>query len=417
MLTKLITFVAALFIALPVYAQGTPKTKSAIDAEINAVFPDNVTGAITPAAVRGAFHDFNASWQQYTGVNPQAGTSYTVQNIDYGRLVTFNNSGSIAVSLPDPSTAGFTPFNVYIANIGTGLITVTPTSGTVGGQTSINIAATQSVWFISDGTNYQVVYNAVATGTSGPLPIPITWLGAKCDGTTNDATAINAVAALGATIYIPAGATCYTTSAINITVSGTQLFGVNEETSCLSSGTANAPVVSVSAVNNIGIHDICIKHKAGVSPSSPGHGIVFNGETEETSVYNVDIGNNYIGFLGQTTNYSTIHNVYSHNNASHGFYFANSTTIGVSGNPVQWIVDGTLSNANNRQRLHHHRCGRNGVTQVTLGNWSNISSFGNHGIWSIGAGLRGARTGLPHDEFFPGRRRDRRSRKPGNQYR
>lgn len=170
MLTKLVTFIAAIFIALPVYAQGTPKTKSAIDAEINAVFPDNVTGAITPAAVRGAFHDFNASWQQYTGVNAQAGTSYTFQASDYGQLVTFNNSGAVAVTLPQ-AIGLFFPWNVTVSNYGAGTVTITPQGGsTINGGSSLAIATNGSVNIVSNGTNY-LTTNDFTTIFASPPPI------------------------------------------------------------------------------------------------------------------------------------------------------------------------------------------------------------------------------------------------------
>ena len=106
--------------------------------------------------------------------------------------------------------------------------------------------------------------------------------GAVCDGTTDDHTAINTALAAGGAVSIPPGKTCITSTALNITVSGTQLFGSGMKSSCLSSSTANAIVISVAAgVNNVSIHDLCVKHKAGVTPTSPGDGIFFNGETRK----------------------------------------------------------------------------------------------------------------------------------------
>ena len=57
---------------------GTPKSKPALSAEIGNCFPDNVVGLITPALVRSCMQDFLVSWQQYSGVNLQTGTSYAV---------------------------------------------------------------------------------------------------------------------------------------------------------------------------------------------------------------------------------------------------------------------------------------------------------------------------------------------------
>src|SRR6185437_8797867 len=91
--------IAAFLLPWTSYAQ-TPHTKSSLQTEIGTSLGDNNSNQITPAIVRGVLNDMVASWQQYSSVNAQSGTSYTIQTSDYGKLVTFTNASSVAVTLP-----------------------------------------------------------------------------------------------------------------------------------------------------------------------------------------------------------------------------------------------------------------------------------------------------------------------------
>lgn len=93
-------------------------------------------------------------------VNPQTGTTYTFLCTppDNGKLVTFRNAASVAVTLPRASTQCFsTGWYVYVANAGVGAVTITPTTSQIASAAS-GILTTGSGWMIiSDGTNYQVI--------------------------------------------------------------------------------------------------------------------------------------------------------------------------------------------------------------------------------------------------------------------
>jgi hypothetical protein len=142
-------------------------TKPSITTQIANCFPDNSTGAITPAIVRGCLDNIVNSYQQYAGVNPQVGTSYALQTTDYGQLVTFTNASSVAVTLPR-ATGSFATWNAYVSNLGTGTVTVTPTTSTINGSSSLTLATGQTAWIVSDETNYQVWLGA--NSGSGFLP-------------------------------------------------------------------------------------------------------------------------------------------------------------------------------------------------------------------------------------------------------
>jgi len=150
-------FILAIFLlASPAFGQSTPKSKGVLNSEISSSFPDNTTGAITPAIVRNVFNDFVASWQQYTAVNSQIGTTYAVVGSDYGQVIATNNANPIAVTAPQP-TGSFITFNFYLTNVGAGTATVTATGGTIDGAANKSVPQNSTFWFVSDGTgtNYK----------------------------------------------------------------------------------------------------------------------------------------------------------------------------------------------------------------------------------------------------------------------
>lgn len=156
---RTIAAIAFLCVLVPAHAQ---KTKSQLQGEINTNFPDQNNGAITPSIARTTFNDFLNSWQQFAGVNAQIGTTYTILASDYGQLVTFNNSGSVAISLPQ-AISGFASFNFFAENLGSGLVTITPTISTINGAPALTLATGQSVYIVSDGANYQIIRSGFST--------------------------------------------------------------------------------------------------------------------------------------------------------------------------------------------------------------------------------------------------------------
>lgn len=128
--------------------------------------------------------DYAAS--QTGGVNNQTGTTYAVVAADSGKLITFNNASAVAVTLPAASSF---PTNTAFefADIGAGAATITPTTSTINGSSSLVLNQNRSVAIFSDGVNYQV-----SVGGSGTLITPAT----IAEGGTGSATATAARTAL-----------------------------------------------------------------------------------------------------------------------------------------------------------------------------------------------------------------------------
>jgi hypothetical protein len=121
-----------------------------------------------------------------TAVNAQAGTTYAVLATDGAKLLTFSSASSVAVSLSAASTAGFgAGWFFYVQATGAGSVTITPTTSTIDGATSIVLTQGQGVKIWSNGTNYftmrgmgltanqTITHTGDVTG-SGTTSIPLT---------------------------------------------------------------------------------------------------------------------------------------------------------------------------------------------------------------------------------------------------
>lgn len=99
-------------------------------------------------------------------VNAQTGTSYTFLITDRGKLVTFSNGSSIAVTLPQATAAGsfLSGWNVNVVNLGAGTVTITPTTSTINGAATITLLQNEGALIFSDDTNYSALKSSVGTG-------------------------------------------------------------------------------------------------------------------------------------------------------------------------------------------------------------------------------------------------------------
>lgn len=93
--------------------------------------------------------------------NAQTGTSYTFLDGDRAKLVTASNAAAQAYTLPQAGAASAFQAGWYsdIKNNSTalaGIVTITPTTSTINGATTLQLIPGQGVRIVSDGTNYQV---------------------------------------------------------------------------------------------------------------------------------------------------------------------------------------------------------------------------------------------------------------------
>lgn len=93
-------------------------------------------------------------------INAQIGTTYTILSSDLGKLVTFANASSIAVTVPQATSTFGAGASFDVQNVGTnpggGIVTLTPTTSTVNGKASLAVPPGKGCTLVSDGTNWQV---------------------------------------------------------------------------------------------------------------------------------------------------------------------------------------------------------------------------------------------------------------------
>src|ERR1051325_4066262 len=106
-------------------------------------------------------------------VNSQTGTTYTFSFADRGKLVTFNNASPVTVTLPQATAGGSfrSGWTTFVYNLGAGTVTITPTTSTINGASSITIATGEGATIFSNGTNYLALRTTVGgtvTTTGSP---------------------------------------------------------------------------------------------------------------------------------------------------------------------------------------------------------------------------------------------------------
>jgi len=87
-------------------------------------------------------------------VNPQTGTTYTVQSTDFRKLVTHTNASPVAVTLPQAGVNFPADWFYETQNRGAGAVTITPTTSTIDGASSLVVSQNEGVRIFSDGSNY-----------------------------------------------------------------------------------------------------------------------------------------------------------------------------------------------------------------------------------------------------------------------
>lgn len=148
-------------------------------------------------------------------VNTQTGTTYTVLNSDCGKLVTFSNGSSVAVTLPQAGASSLfaAGCEIRFANRGAGTVTVTPTTSTIDGQASVAIASGGGFVVNSSGGQWYSYGRGAAAPSSGT--VTSVSAGAGMDFSTITATGAVAASAtlrtVGISFIIDGGGSAITT--------------------------------------------------------------------------------------------------------------------------------------------------------------------------------------------------------------
>lgn len=150
----------------------TPTT-STIDGAATLVLPPN-TGAMvfSDGTNYTTMRGIGSLWSATT-VNAQVGTSYTMLLTDIGKITTFSNASAIAVTLPQATGTFGAGSTLLLENKGAGTVTVTPTTSTIDGATTVTLVTNQGIILFSDGTNYTSFRGTGSASTLAPLVVSV----------------------------------------------------------------------------------------------------------------------------------------------------------------------------------------------------------------------------------------------------
>jgi hypothetical protein len=96
-------------------------------------------------------------------VNSQTGTSYAIADSDRGKVITASNAAAQAYTIAQAGASsqfvnGWCAEIINISTTVVGVVTITPTTSTIDGGSTLVLVPGQRAKICSDGTNYQVPY-------------------------------------------------------------------------------------------------------------------------------------------------------------------------------------------------------------------------------------------------------------------
>ena len=200
--------------------------------------------------------------------------------------------------------------------------------------------------------------------------VTIKMTGAKCDGVTDDTTALNALLAANRTVTIPAGTgVCRTSAALNVTLDNTVLAGAGYNSATFQSTSATDPVFRVGpGTSHVTLRGFSVDRTA--TPGATAHGIDITAGGIFAVVADIKATNHYYGFaLGGIAYGQAISNI-AQNNYSDGFHLSANASAPNS----QWTLDRNLSQANDGWG---YNAASSGSTPMILLPWMNVTSFAN----------------------------------------
>lgn len=202
-------------------------------------------------------------------------TTDTITSTDKGTIVTESNASSVAVAI---TTAGFVSTDYFtVKNLGAGVATYTPSSGTIDGAATLVCPQNQSADLYFDGTNYKSLgktcgLGALATVTPGANVA--TAAGVALSGAGGLTSTIASGTAVLGTSAISSGAcaTVVTVSATNVATTDVVSFGYNGDPTAVTGygASATGAVLSIypyPTSGNVNVK-VCNSSSGSITPSA-----------------------------------------------------------------------------------------------------------------------------------------------------
>lgn len=183
-------FIAGLLLALafvlPAQAQQSINVhKATIGTLVYDSTAGNVAGGCT--ALSGTFPKQTITGA--AGVDARTTTSEAIADSDRCKLVTFSNGSAVAATIAQAGSGGnfAAGWLAHVVNLGAGTVTLTPTTSTINGASSLALATGQGADIYSNGANYFAQVGKSSGAGSGDVVGPGSAVDNNCvafDGTT-----------------------------------------------------------------------------------------------------------------------------------------------------------------------------------------------------------------------------------------
>jgi len=208
---------------------------------------------------------------------------------------------------------------------------------------------------------------------------------AKCDGATDDTVAINAALAANTHVRLPAG-NCLISNRLTFGRVINYLSGQGQGSTFLTNTSSGNPSIACGPnASTFGLHDLTIDRN--VTPVSGGTGIDCVKRLDFGDIYDITVQRNHTEALLGPVGYGRI--ARSIFQSSHGFPLLLTNTPTNGG--IQWQISDILVGGGDQSCMAVLASPPppgtpGGVTGISLGQWTNISSFGcsGYGIAVVG---------------------------------
>lgn len=212
-----------------------------------------VTSVATSCGATGGTITTSGTIKAAVTASSQTGANYAFQDSDCGKLINLSNASAQAPTLAAAGSGGLL-FSaggfVQVCNQGAGVQTLTPTTSTIGGAATYPLGAGSAksptcIAIVSDGTNYQVVPDALVGTVTGALK-------ASTGGVISQAACAD-LSNAGALCSTTPGTGVATAAAANLSAAGGLTSTIASGTSALGTGAISsatcATVVTTTATN------------------------------------------------------------------------------------------------------------------------------------------------------------------------